>query len=137
MTGPIMSDAKGRRLVAIVTGGDGLLNMGPFDRPNLRPWLTDPEKLTEYDGFIVYHLNLLTRHPGELVEFIRWCDAHGKTLISVKQDFQLDTPAGRKIADTLAEIVDAKTLLVDDDRAHEVAEILKGIVDLDSIEIPD
>ena len=65
MTNPIKHDATGLRLVGITTGDyDGTLHMSPFDRPNLRPWLTDPQKLTEYDGFIVAHFSVLGANAG-------------------------------------------------------------------------
>lgn len=52
-------------------------------RRRLRPWLTEPEKLAQYDGIVVYRMDRLTR--GDSAETRRiedWADSHGKTLMT-------------------------------------------------------
>ncbi len=52
-------------------------------RRHLRPWLSEPEKLAQYDGIVVYRMDRLTR--GDSAETRRietWADEHGKTLMT-------------------------------------------------------
>lgn len=60
-------------------------SISPFDRKDLGPWLTDPEKISLWDAIIVAKLDRLTRNLFDFLEFWRWCDAHGKAIISVQE----------------------------------------------------
>ena len=35
--------------------------VAPYDRPNLRPWVTDPEMMAQYDGILAYKNDRLSR----------------------------------------------------------------------------
>ena len=37
----------------------------PWNRPNLRPWVTDPEKLAEYDAVVAFKLDRLSRGDNQ------------------------------------------------------------------------
>lgn len=54
-----------------------------WERPKLREWITDPDKLSRYDGFIVYRLDRLTRGDDATVSEIKaWAHQHGKCILT-------------------------------------------------------
>ena len=58
--------------------------VAPWDRKNLRPWVTDPEKIAQYDVIVAYKTDRLSRGTQE--DFTRiehWATKHGKRLIIV------------------------------------------------------
>ena len=74
----------------------------PFERDDLGPWLTDPDKINQWDCLIVAKLDRLTRSLRDFDEFREWCDRHGKTFMSVSESMDLTTPIGRMFANLLA-----------------------------------
>jgi DNA invertase Pin-like site-specific DNA recombinase len=52
------------------------------DRPNLRPWVTDPERLSQYDGIVALKVDRLTRgNRQETADLESWANEHGKVLL--------------------------------------------------------
>ncbi|MGH7484655.1 MAG: recombinase family protein, partial [bacterium] len=89
-------------LVAITEDVDVSGAISPFDRKDLGPWLTDPDKIAQWDVIIVAKLERLTRSLVHFHELIEWLDRNGKTLISVAESLDLSTPVGRMFANLLA-----------------------------------
>ena len=58
--------------------------VAPWDRPNLRPWVTDPARMALYDGILAYSNDRLSRGCWADEARIRlWAEEHGKRLIIV------------------------------------------------------
>ena len=58
--------------------------VAPWDRPHLKPWVTEPEKLARYDAIIAYKHDRLSRGAWSDEAKIRmWAEDHGKSLIIV------------------------------------------------------
>ncbi len=58
--------------------------VAPWDRPNLRPWVTDPARMTLYDGILAYRNDRLSRGDWADEARIRlWAEEHGKVLLIV------------------------------------------------------
>ncbi len=58
--------------------------VAPWDRPNLRPWVTDPAKMATYDGILAYRNDRLSRGCWADEARIRlWAEEHGKILMIV------------------------------------------------------
>jgi DNA invertase Pin-like site-specific DNA recombinase len=58
--------------------------VAPWDRKNLKPWVTDPDLISLYDVIVAYATDRLSR--GNQVDFTRiefWAVQHGKRLIIV------------------------------------------------------
>ncbi|MGH3203474.1 MAG: recombinase family protein [Streptosporangiaceae bacterium] len=58
--------------------------VAPWDRKNLKPWVTDPEMISTYDAIVAYKTDRLSR--GTQQDFTRiefWAVEHGKRLIIV------------------------------------------------------
>ncbi|MBS2537088.1 recombinase family protein [Catenulispora sp. NF23] len=67
----------------------------PFDRPDLKTWLDRPD---DWDVLIFWKLDRIIRSPMDLTDMIRWCEAHGKSLVFVEDNFDLSTPMGQAMA---------------------------------------
>jgi site-specific DNA recombinase len=58
--------------------------VAPWDRKNLRPWVTEPVKMAQYDAIIAYKNDRLSRGAFEDESRIRqWASDNGKVLIIV------------------------------------------------------
>ena len=58
--------------------------VAPWDRPNLRPWVTDPARMATYDGILAYRNDRLSRGCWDDEARIRmWARDHGKILVIV------------------------------------------------------
>jgi len=56
----------------------------PWERKNLRPWVTDPGKLAQYDAVLAYRLDRLSRGDNQSTNEIEaWAHRHGKQLLTV------------------------------------------------------
>lgn len=89
-------------LICITEDTDISGSISPFARDGLGPWLTDPEKIVQWDILIVAKLDRLTRSLKHFDELVEWLDAHGKTLVSVSESLDLSTSTGRMFANLLA-----------------------------------
>lgn len=55
----------------------------PWDRPNLRPWVTEPSKIASYDAIVAYRLDRLSRGDKRSTSRIEeWAYANGKKLVT-------------------------------------------------------
>lgn len=55
--------------------------VSPFDRRNLGPWLTEPEKMAQYDGVLASKIDRFTR--GRDWKTRQWAEDNGKKLVVV------------------------------------------------------
>lgn len=56
----------------------------PWDRPELRPWVTEPELMAQYDAVVAYRLDRLSRGDNESTNAIeKWAHDNGKQLLTV------------------------------------------------------
>ena len=56
----------------------------PWDRPELRPWVTEPAKLAQFDAVLAYKLDRLTRGDNASTNAIeKWAHDNGKQLLTV------------------------------------------------------
>lgn len=74
------ANANGHTIVEIVkdfrTGKSNL-----WDRPNLRPWVTESSRMKEYDGIVALKMDRLTRADNAGVNALeKWADDNGKQL---------------------------------------------------------
>lgn len=60
----------------------------PFERPQLGPWLTKAEMVSQYDGIIAAKLDRLGRNARHLTELRNWAEDHGKSLFVVEPTLQ-------------------------------------------------
>lgn len=77
--------AKEQGHTVIATAADVKSGMvAPWDRPNLKPWVTRPDKMQQYDGILAYRNDRLSRGSWDDETRIRqWASANGKVLVIV------------------------------------------------------
>jgi site-specific DNA recombinase len=73
----------------------------PQNRPELGPWLADPDKLSQWDALIVAKHDRLSRSLFHFMDFCRWLEDQGKTLICIEPEIDLSTAHGRLFAQML------------------------------------
>jgi DNA invertase Pin-like site-specific DNA recombinase len=76
-------EREGHQIVAIAADTKSG-TVAPWDRKSLKPWVTDPAKMAEYDGVLAYKTDRLSRGTQE--DFTRiemWATQNGKALIIV------------------------------------------------------
>lgn len=60
-----------------------------WQRPNLRPWVTDPELMTKYDGIVAAKQDRLSRADWrDEAELRIWAETNGKTLFIVDRELR-------------------------------------------------
>jgi site-specific DNA recombinase len=74
---------EGHQVVAVAADyAKGRTDM--MKRPNLRPWVEDPDRIALYEGIVAYKLDRLTRgDTAETRRLEQWADDHSKKLIIV------------------------------------------------------
>jgi len=78
-----MGRAPGHEIVGIAADTKSG-TVAPWDRPKLRPWVTDPSKMAMYDGVLAYKNDRLSRGVWADEARIRlWAEEHGKRLVIV------------------------------------------------------
>lgn len=68
--------------------------VAPWDRPDLGPWLTDPDKIAQYDGILAAHLDRLGRSTNDFMMLLKWCDENHKTIITTALGDKIDFSKG-------------------------------------------
>jgi len=56
----------------------------PWERPELGPWLTEPDKIVQYDGIVAYAVDRLSREYYDLTWLRKWAETHHKKLYVIK-----------------------------------------------------
>ena len=75
--------ANGHTIVA-VTADWASGKSQPWDRPDLKPWVTRPDKIVQYDGIAAYRLDRLSRGNNESTNAIeQWAHDNRKVLLTV------------------------------------------------------
>jgi DNA invertase Pin-like site-specific DNA recombinase len=75
--------------------------VSPFSRPDLGPWLTDPAKVAQWDTLVVAKMDRLSRSLIDFAGLLKWCQAHGKVIVSVSESLDFGTAVGRLMAQIL------------------------------------
>ncbi|WP_275889939.1 recombinase family protein [Gordonia sp. PDNC005] len=83
-------------------------SVDPFHTPSLGPWLTDPEKIGQYDAVVAWKLDRLGRSAVLLSKLFGWADDNGKTLVSVSESIDLSTWSGRMLASVIAGLAEGE-----------------------------
>ncbi|NEA49211.1 recombinase family protein [Streptomyces sp. SID10815] len=74
--------------------------MHPFKRPGLGPWFN--ERADEWDVLAVWKLDRLSRKAGHFAEVFKWCQDHGKAIVSTTEKIDMSTPMGKMFAQIIA-----------------------------------
>jgi DNA invertase Pin-like site-specific DNA recombinase len=78
----------------------------PKDRAQLGPWLSDPEKIEQYDVLIFAMMDRGIRSVVDLYWLLGFCKEYGKELIFAKEKLDTSTSVGRIVATLLAAVAE-------------------------------
>lgn len=117
------ADAGGHTLVDLTEDVDVSGAVSPFDRPDLRPWLTDPAKLAQWDAIAVTKLDRLSRSLIHLLQFVTWLTANNKVLISTSENIDLSTPMGKVFVQLLGIFAEFERTRMSERRADAAIKI--------------
>jgi site-specific DNA recombinase len=78
----------------------------PRERRALGPWLTDPEKIDQYDVLIFATMDRAIRSVVDLYWLLEFCKKHGKELIFAKEKLDTSSQIGRIVATLLAAVAE-------------------------------
>ncbi|HEY3977687.1 MAG TPA: recombinase family protein, partial [Streptosporangiaceae bacterium] len=92
--------AHGHVLVAITEDTDVSGSIAPWDRSELGPWLSDV-RAGSWDTLVVAKLDRVSRSLLDFAKLLKWCQAHGKTLVSVAESLDFGTPTGQFVGKIL------------------------------------
>lgn len=78
------AEQSGHEVIAVVA--DFRSGRAPLpERPKLKPWITEPDKLALYDGIVTLKLDRLTRGDAEEnANLEAWARDHGKSLLTAE-----------------------------------------------------
>lgn len=66
----------------------------PAKRPDLGPWLVDPEKLHQWDALVFSKMDRAFRSTSHCVDLARFCEQHQKILVFSEDGLKLDYSPG-------------------------------------------
>jgi DNA invertase Pin-like site-specific DNA recombinase len=77
------AEQHGHTVVAVVPDRKSGVS-DPWDRPKLRPWVTDPNLMAQYEAIVAFDITRLSRGDDESTSRIEdWAREHGKQLLTV------------------------------------------------------
>ncbi|MPY81226.1 MAG: recombinase family protein, partial [Actinophytocola sp.] len=113
------SDGHDGELVHTTEDIDVSGSVSPFERDGLGPWLTDPEKVRQWEVLVAWKLDRISRNARDTLELLTWAEANGKRIVCVDDSIDTESEMGRfflQLAAIFAEL-ERKTI---------AARILKG-----------
>lgn len=119
----LMTQVRGDTLIHITEDVDVSGKVSPFDRPELGPWLTEPDKIAQWDAIMVAKLDRLSRSMMDFLTLLDWCKRNGKTIISVGESLDFSTAHGRMFAQLLAMFADFERERIGERRAEAAVKL--------------
>jgi site-specific DNA recombinase len=93
------SDSNGHQVAKITEDLSKTGKMSAFRRPELGPWLTDPDKIATWDVLVATKLDRACRNTADYLKLRQWCEDNGKRLVLLDNpDLDTSKPAGRAMA---------------------------------------
>ena len=86
-----------------VSGG-----VDPFDTPGLGPWLTDQEKIHQWDILCSWKLDRISRRAIPMHKVFGWLQENEKTLVCVSDNIDLSNWVGRMVASVIAGVAEGE-----------------------------
>ncbi|MFI5607767.1 recombinase family protein [Amycolatopsis sp. NPDC051903] len=95
--------ARGHEVVAWAVDENFSRSVRPFEAPEFGSWLTDPEKVDQWDITVAWRLDRFGA-GHHLAHLLSWCVDHKKNLNTTTIDIDLNTTHGRLIFHVLSEM---------------------------------
>ncbi|MET8183980.1 recombinase family protein [Streptomyces sp. NPDC005336] len=101
--------SQGHRVVGVARDlGTSATKVAPWDRKQLGHWLKD--RAPEFDVLHFWKYDRFIRSHFDLAQMIKWCQDHGKLLVSVQEKLDLSDVMGRFLANALALVAQIEAL---------------------------
>jgi DNA invertase Pin-like site-specific DNA recombinase len=113
------------KLIAITEDLDISGAKSVFDRPELGLWLTDPDKISQWDILCAAKLDRLSRSLLDFAQLAKWCRENNKTIVSISESIDFSTPVGRLIANILIMFAEFERERMSERRAEAQAALRK------------
>ena len=78
------AQTEGHEIVAVTKDRNVSGVIPPSQRPELGPWLTEPDKLVQYDGIVAHAVDRLSRRYQDVTWLRDWAERNGKKLYVIK-----------------------------------------------------
>jgi len=88
------AEANGAEVIAVTKDRGVSGAISPWKRPGLGPWLSDPEKVGQYDMIVASAIDRLGRDARDLDDLKAWAEDNGKTLVVLKPELEWPVPTG-------------------------------------------
>lgn len=92
------ADEHGHEVVKFTVDLSQSGKLSAFKRPELGPWLTDPDKIVAFDILVTTKIDRACRNTRNFLELMDWCADVGKVYVSLKENIDMSTVAGREYA---------------------------------------
>lgn len=102
------SQMNGHTIVGWAEDMDVSRSVDPFQTPDLGEWLTNPEKIEQWDIVATWKLDRLATGSIYLNKMMHWCSEYDKVIVSVTENFDLSTWVGRMIANVIAGVAEGE-----------------------------
>ncbi len=88
--------------------------IAPAERPELGPWLTDPDKLIQYDGIVAATVDRLSRDWFDVAWLRKWAENNRKKLYIIRERLSWpDDRDGRYWADAAERAAEERRLIIE------------------------
>src|ERR1017187_5227117 len=82
--------------------------MSAFKRPSLGSWLSEPAKINAWDILVTSKLDRACRDARDYLRLRDWCTDHGKLYVSLAENLDMTTAAGRMFGTVTAAFAEAE-----------------------------
>src|ERR1035438_2673426 len=96
--------------------------LSAFKRPDLGPWLTEPERVAAWDILVTTKLDRACRNTGDYLKLRDWCKANGKRIVLLNNpELDESTPAGKAMGTVTAAFAEFERDMASERRLETIA----------------
>ncbi len=117
------AEANGHEVVRFTEDLSQSGKLSAFKRPELGPWLTDPDQVVAWDILVTTKIDRACRNTRDFLALMDWCQAYGKQYVSLRENIDMTTPSGRKSARDSASSAEWEREMASERRQETLAEL--------------
>jgi site-specific DNA recombinase len=100
------AEAYGHEIIATAADSNVSGKTDPFQRPELGPWLTEPQLIDSYDGIVAAKLDRFARSVRYWAHLLDWAKERGKVVVCVEPYIDFSTPTGQLVGMVMSWLAD-------------------------------
>jgi DNA invertase Pin-like site-specific DNA recombinase len=117
------AEANGHQVVKFTEDLSQSGKLSAFKRPELGPWLTDPDKVVAWDILVTTKIDRACRNAKDFLNLQAWCEEHRKQYVSLRENIDMTTASGRKSARDSASAAEWERDMASERRLETLAEL--------------